>query len=149
VKKLYLRLKGKNLIKMEYRLFLHNWKRYNKGILDKYKRLYHSFLWPIDLNELIAFKEIISFELYQDFCEEKLEIPTLQVTAFILKNSRHFMTKEILYHFYQLLFENKLSKIPAKVAFCKFKKTKNCANIKFSSLQELNNLINSLRFQLS
>jgi hypothetical protein len=71
------------------------------------------------------------------------------VIAFILKNSEHFMTKEILYHFYQLLFDNKLSKIPARVAFCKFKKTKNFANIKFSCLQELNNLIDSLRAQLS
>ena len=78
-----------------------------------------------------------------------MEAPKLQVTAFILKNSEHFMTKHILYDFYQLLFNNKLSKTPAKIAFCKFKKTKNFANIKFSCVQELNNLIVSLRAQLS
>jgi len=122
---------------------------FSEQTLNGYKKLYYSFLKPITSQELILFEETIAFQLYKNFCEEKVEAPKLQVTAFILKNSEHFMTKHILYDFYQLLFNNKLSKTPAKIAFCKFKKTKNFANIKFSCVQELNNLIVSLRAQLS
>ena len=121
---------------------------FSEKTLNNYKNLYYCFLRPVDPNELIVFEKMICFQLYKNFREEKLEAAKLTITAFILKNSDHFMTKEILYHFYQLLFENKLSKIPARVAFCKFKKIKNCANIKFSSLEEINNLIDSLRAQL-
>lgn len=122
---------------------------FSEGILDKYKRLYHSFLCPIDLNELIVFEEIISFQLYKNFCEKKLKAPDLQIKYFILQNSKFFMTTGILKRFYQLLFENKFVESPLRKFYSQFKKTNNFANLRFSTLEELNNLINSLRLQLS
>ena len=121
---------------------------FSERTLNNYKNLYYSFLRPIDPNELIVFEKMICFQLYKNFCEEKLEAPKLQVIYFILKNSEHFLTADILKGFYQLLFNSKLSKTLPKVSFYKFKKSKHSAIIRFSSVQELNNLIDSLRLQL-
>jgi hypothetical protein len=79
---------------------------FSEQTLNTYKKLYYSFLKPIDPNELIVFEENICFQLYKNFCQEKLEFPKLQVIHFILKNSEHFMTASILKGFYQLLFNS-------------------------------------------
>jgi len=121
---------------------------FSERTLNNYKDLYYCFLRPIDPNELIVFEKMICFQLYKNFCEEKLEFPKLQVIHFILKNSEHFMTADILKGFYQLLLNNKFVKSPFKKFYFQFKKTKNFANIKFSGLEEINNLIDSLRAQL-
>lgn len=128
---------------------LFSFSAFSEQTFNDYKKLYYSFLKPITLEELILFEENISFQLYKNFCQEKVEIPKLQITDFIVKNSEHFMTKDILYNFYKLLFHNKLSKTLPKVSFYKFKKSKHVAIIGFSSLTEVNNLIGSLRAQLS
>lgn len=122
--------------------------RFSSESLFDFQDLYLGFLKNVSIFEFENYQHLMADKLYKNFVTEKQRHPKLDVTLFIVKNHSQFVTRFILQQFYFRLYENQFVKSQFKSFYYKFQKTKKLANIQFSSLEEVNILIQKLRKQL-
>jgi hypothetical protein len=113
-----------------------------------FKKVYYNFLNGINLGNFNKYQFVIANQLYKNFIIEKAEQPKLSVLLFIIKNHQYFVTVGVLEIFYSYLLENKFVKSSFRSFYYKFKKTQQCSNIKFSSFEQVQTLVENLQKQL-